>query len=297
MTTPSSIARFDPARPVGIVGAGVMGAKVAWASARTGLETRLYDVEPGKARLAAAAAAEWGTVEERKRVWECLVVTDTLEDAMAGAQLGFENVPERLELKRAVHAEMSAHLPADACLGTNASSLTCTPMAETSGRPDRFFNLNWSDPRSMRLVELMTSPTTAPATREFARAWARHVGMVVVETRKEQLGYSFNRLWRVIKKEALRQVAGGYATAEDLDKAWMLAFGTPFGPCGLMDEVGLGSVLAIEKVYFADSGDESDRPPPFLEEMVARGELGAQSGRGFYEHPDPAYRRPGFLDA
>lgn len=297
MTEPSPIARFDPTRPVGIVGAGVMGAKVAWASARAGLETRLYDVEPGKARLAAAAAAEWGTVDERKLVWDRLVVADTLADALAGAQLGFENVPERLELKREVHAAMSAELPADACLGTNASSLTCTPMAETSGRPDRFFNLNWSDPRSMRLVELMTSPATAPATREFALAWARHVGMVVVETRKEQLGYSFNRLWRVIKREALRQVAGGYATAADLDKAWMLAFGTPFGPCGLMDEVGLGSVLAIEKVYFADSGDESDRPPAFLEEMVARGELGAQSGRGFYEHPDPAYRRPGFLDA
>jgi 3-hydroxybutyryl-CoA dehydrogenase len=296
MTDQDSVAGFDPARPVGIVGAGVMGTKVAWACARSGLATRLFDVEPGKAAASAAAASEWGTDEERRRVRSHLVVVETLDDAMAGAQLGFENVPERLELKREVHAAMSARLPANACLGSNASSLTCTPMAEASGRPDRFFNLNWTDPRSMRLVELMTSPATAPATADFARAWARHVGMVVVETRKEQLGYAFNRLWRVIKKECLRQIAGGYATAEDLDKAWMLAFGTPYGPCGLMDEVGLGSVLAIEKVYFADSDDESDRPPAFLAEMVARGELGVQSGRGFYRYPGPAYREPGFLD-
>ena len=287
---------FDPARPVAIVGAGVMGTKVAWACARAGLATRLYDAEPGKAADSAELAESWSAGAERARVAERLAVCGTLAEALAGAQLGFENVPERLALKHSVHAEMSALLAPDAYLGTNASALTCSPLALACGRPERFFNLNFSDPRVSRLVELMTWQETAPQTIGFATAWARAIGMIPVRTRKEQLGYSFNRLWRVIKKEVLRQVGEGYATPEDIDRAWMLTFGTAMGPCGIMDDIGLHSVLAVERIYAEDSGDPDDAPPPFLRDMVERGELGVPSGRGFYSHPEPAYRRPGFLE-
>jgi 3-hydroxybutyryl-CoA dehydrogenase len=125
-------------------------------------------------------------------------------------------------------------------------------------------------------------------------AWARHIGMVPIETRKEQLGYSFNRLWRVIKQEALRQIAEGYATPESIDRAWMLNFGAEIGPCGIMDEIGLHTVLAIERVYHEASGEARDRPPAFLVEMVKAGKLGVVSGQGFYSYPDPTYRAPGF---
>lgn len=286
---------FDPARPVAIIGAGVMGTKVAWACARSGLPTRLFDSEAGKADRAVALAATWGTADEQAMVARMVVVAASLDQALDGVQLAFENVPERLALKQEVLAELGRRAPADAYMGTNASSLPCTPLGQASGRPDRFFNLNFTDPRTDRLTELMASAATAPETKAFAKAWARHIGMVPIECLKEQLGYSFNRLWRVIKWEVLRQVEEGYATPESIDRAWMLTFGTEMGPCGIMDEIGLHTVLGIEKVYHQDSGDPRDRPPAFLEAMVKAGKLGVASGQGFYTHPDPAYRRPDFL--
>ncbi|HEV2362917.1 MAG TPA: 3-hydroxyacyl-CoA dehydrogenase family protein [Caulobacteraceae bacterium] len=295
--TPQDFPRFDPEKPVAIIGAGVMGTKVAWACARAGISTRLYDVEPGKAASSIRLAQLWSAGAEADRVRQLLAAAPSLKEAQADTQLCFENVPERLELKRSVLADMGAVAPADAYLGSNASSLLCTPLAEASGRPERFFNLNFTDPRYGRLVELMISPTAAPQTIAFAKAWARAVGMVPIRTRKEQHGYVFNRLWRAIKKEVLRQISEGYATPQDIDRAWMLAFGTDIGPCGWMDDIGLHSILAVERVYFELSGQESDRPPKFLVDMVERGELGAISGRGFYQHPGAAYHQPGFLEA
>ena len=75
----------------------------------------------------------------------------------------------------------------------------------------------------------------------------------------------------------------------------MLTFAMPYGPFGLMDQVGLATILKIEEAYFAASGEESDRPPRALYDKVARGELGVATGRGFYTYPDPAYERPDWL--
>ncbi len=290
------LVEFDVTRPVAIIGTGVMGTKVAWACARAGLSTRLFDTEAGKAASAKALALTWSEGAERQAVEKNLHVVTSLETALDGAQLGFENVPERLGLKQEVHRQIAALLDEDAYLGSNASSLTCTPLAESSGRPDRYFNLNFADPRNMQLVELMTCGDTAAETIAFAKTWARAIGMIPIWVRKEQLGYSFNRLWRVIKKEVLRQIAEGYSTARDIDRTWMLSFGVEQGPCGLMDDIGLHSILAIEKVYHEDSGEPSDRPPDFLVGMVERGEVGVPSGQGFYTYPDPEYRQPGFLE-
>jgi 3-hydroxybutyryl-CoA dehydrogenase len=286
---------FDPLRPVAIIGAGVMGTKVAWACARVGLRTRLFDTQAGKAAESRQRACSWGDASDQAAVREHLEVVDDLSAALRQVQLAFENVPEKLVLKRQVLAEVSARLSPEAYVGSNASSLLCTPLAEVCACTERFFCLNFTDPRSQRLVELMTCQVTAVETIRFARDWARHIRMVPIRVRREQIGYSFNRLWRVIKKEVLRQIAEGYATPHDIDRAWMLTFGTSQGPCGLMDDIGLHSVLNVERVYHADSGEDSDRPPQFLIDMVERREWGEITGRGFYEYPNPAYRRPTFL--
>ncbi|MEQ9813710.1 MAG: 3-hydroxyacyl-CoA dehydrogenase family protein [Azospirillaceae bacterium] len=293
----ASLPAFDPARPVAMIGMGTMGTKVAWACARAGLETRCYDIAGEDALTAARARAlGWSEGEEQERVAAHLHVTADLDNALDGVQLAFENVYELIDLKRRTHADLGGRLPTACYLGSNASSLPATPIAEASGRPDRFFCLNFSDPRTGRLVELMGADRMAPETAVFAQAWARHIGMVPVHCRKEQMGYVFNRIWRVIKKEVLRQIAEGYADAESIDRAWRLAFGTDFGPCSLMDEIGLGSVLKIEHAYADESGDPSDRPPTFLEAWVAEGRLGIASGEGFYRYPDPTFAREGWLD-
>ncbi|MSP47895.1 MAG: 3-hydroxyacyl-CoA dehydrogenase family protein [Alphaproteobacteria bacterium] len=286
---------FDPARPIAIIGCGVMGAKVAWACARAGIPTRAFDTSAAQLDKSLALIRSWSEGEERAVLERCLTATATLEEALAGAQLAFENVPEDLDLKLRLHADVGRRLEGGAYMGSNTSSLLCSPLAEASGRPARFFNMNFTDPRAQGLVEIMGGPETAPEAIAFARAWAGAIGMVPILTRRENMGYSFNRLWRAIKKEVLHQVDRGYGDPEDIDRAWMLTFGTPYGPFGLMDQVGLRTVLKIEEQYFAASGDESDRPPAMLVAMVERGELGFVSGKGFYDYPDPAYERPGWL--
>jgi 3-hydroxybutyryl-CoA dehydrogenase len=82
-----------------------------------------------------------------------------------------------------------------------------------------------------------------------------------------------------------------------VDRAWMIFYGTPQGPFGLMDRVGLDVVYDIEMVYYNESKDPKDHPPEALKAMVDRKELGVKTGKGFYTYPDPEYSRPDFLKA
>ena len=84
--------------------------------------------------------------------------------------------------------------------------------------------MNWTDPRTMTLVELMGGSSAAPETINFAKKWAVKVGMHPLHVKKSRWGYSFNRLWRVIKKEVLRQIAEEIVDLEAIDRAWMLSF-------------------------------------------------------------------------
>lgn len=287
--------QFDPASPVAIIGLGVIGAKVAWSCARSGMKTIGFDIDPAAARQALTLAAGWGSHPDRETVHSNLEVVSDLDQALDGVQLAFESVPEIAELKRRVLEDIGRKGHPGMYIGTNTSSLLSVPLAQASGRPERFFAMNFTDPTDGRLVELM-APAAAAATISFARHWARAQRMVPVTVQQDQMGYSFNRLWRAIKKEVLRQISTGITTAESIDRAWMLTFGTDVGPCGLMDQVGLATVAAIEQRYADASGDAADAPPDFLLKLVQSGRTGERAGGGFYEYPDPLFRSPGFLD-
>ncbi len=288
--------RFDKSTPVAIIGLGIMGSKVAWACARAGLETRVYDVSSDVVAQSYERLCSWSSGSELEAVRSNMKIVTSVGEAVDGVQLAFENVPEVMKLKADVLGSIGRLCEESVYIGSNTSSMICSPLAEASGRPAQFFNMNFTDPRYDRLVELMTCESTAKETVGFAKAWAVEVGMVPIWVRKEQMGYSFNRIWRAIKKEVLRQIDQGYATPEDIDRAWMMSFGTDLGPCGLMDEIGLHSVLKVEQAYYDNTGDLSDKPPASLIEKVNNNELGVITGSGFYEHPNPAYKEPGFLE-
>ena len=82
---------------------------------------------------------------------------------------------------------------------------------------------------------------------------------------------------------------------EDVDRAWMIFTGMKMGPFALMDRIGLDVICDIENVYYRESGDERDAPPPLLTDKVARGDLGRKTGKGFYSYPNPAYENPDWL--
>ncbi len=295
MTDTESVVRL-----VAIVGAGTMGRRIAYGCVSLGVGVKLHDISDEA--LDEAQSAVWKYLEGGVRGYglsseEALSLVEIcpdLEQCVRDVDWVIEAVPENLELKRVVLADIGAAAPSRAFVASNTSSLPGSWLAESTGRPGRFINMNFGTHEDLK-VEVMGHPGTTAATTRAAKRFLRQLGLVPIVARREIQGYPTNRIWRAVKKEALHLIAEGYLIAEEIDRAWMLDWGTPFGPCGLMDMVGLDVVRDIENVYYRASGDPSDKPPEFLEQMVERGELGVKSGRGFYEYPSPAYAREGWL--
>lgn len=279
---------------VAIVGAGTMGSRIASQCLLCGKTVYLHDISPQALERAvdeirASLSGRMGQAAEQAlaRLHPC----PSLGECLAVADLVLENVPENLELKRQVFAEIDRLAPPHAFIGTNSSSIPPSRIASATKRPDKFYNANFSAPA----VELMGHAGTSGETLAAVEDFLRSIEMVPLRVKREIMGYALNRTWRAVKREALHLVAGGYVDFEDLDRGWMLNFGSPWGPFGLMDIVGLDVVRDIEMQYYLDSGDEQDRPPDFLADWVAEGRLGVKSGRGFYSYPDPEYKQPGWL--
>lgn len=285
---------------VGIVGAGTMGTRIAFQCALSGKEVYLFDISPQVLDQAMEMTKGWiaerADPERAAPAVSLLHPCTSLGDCLASVDLVIETVPEDLELKRQVFSEIDQLAPAHVLIGTNSSSLPSSRIAGATGRPDKVFNINFNDPLCDELlVEIMGHAETAEETMAAAEAFVRSIKLVPVITKREIMGFAFNRIWRAIKKEALHVVAAGYADFEDMDRAWMLSFSVPRGPFGRMDEIGLDVIHHIELQYYLESGDESDKPPQFLEEFLAEGRLGVKSGRGFYSYPNPEYKQPGWL--
>jgi 3-hydroxybutyryl-CoA dehydrogenase len=280
---------------VGIVGAGTMGSRIACQCVLCGKEVYLFDAAPQALERGVEKNQKW--INERvdaaqaKKALSRLHPCESLADCVANVDLILENVPENLEIKRQVFAEIDRLAPPHVLIGTNSSSIPPSRIADATNRPDKFFNANFSPPA----VEVMGHAGTSEETLVTVEAFLVSIEMVPLRIKREIMGYAFNRTWRTVKREILHLVADGYADFENLDRAWMLNFGSPCGPFGLMDEIGLDVVRDIEMQYYLDSGDDRDKPPVFLDKMIAHGRLGVKSGQGFYTYPDPEYSRPGWL--
>ncbi len=286
---------------VAIVGAGTMGRQVTWVCCAHGLQVHLFDMDQQTLANAAESLHSWfeEDLDEGAAIAakNNLKTTASLKEAIIGADLVFENVPEILHLKQKVHREIDELAPKNVIQGTNASALVCSSVANATSRPDRFFNMNFSFPRSgEKLVEVMPNPKTSDHTMALAMDWAKTIGMIPIATNTEILGYVQNRIWRAIKKECLYLFGKGIAAPSDIDRGYVLATGASLGPFALMDKVGLDTIEKIEWVYAEESGDPSDTPPKALIEMVKAGETGLKAGKGFYNYPNPEYEREGWLE-
>jgi 3-hydroxybutyryl-CoA dehydrogenase len=295
----------NPIERVCVVGAGFMGAQIALRCASHGFDVRVVDTAPQALERAAKIQArdltsliEEGRVPAREhdailgRIW----LGQDMAQGAGGADFVIEAVPERLEVKRAVFAELDRICPPRTILATNSSSIRISLIEDVTQRPDRVLNMHFYTPVWLRpMVDLMRGTGTSVQTFETARQFALRIGVMPLLVRKESTGFLFNRIWRAIKKECMRVVGSGVASHEDVDRAWMIFLGQPLGPFGMMDSIGLDVVRDIEMVYYRESGDESDAPPRVLLEKIEKGELGVKAGKGFYGYPKPAYQDPDFL--
>ena len=291
-------------RRVGIVGAGTMGRRIAFGCVVRGVSACLFDVSKDARNAAITQVQALIVKREKKRLLTAgasksatrrLSIAASLEQCVSDVDLVIETVPENLELKKKVLEEVGRYTSPSALIATNTSSIPGSRLAPSTGRPEKFFNANFGGPDD-RKVEVMGHPGTAPETLAVALGWLRSLGLIPIVVQRENLGYATNRVWRAVKKEVLHLLDGGYITAENMDRGWMLDWDTPIGPCGLMDKIGLDVVRDIELTYFRETGDPSDEPPPLLQRMIREGKLGVKSGEGFYKYPRPAYQQPAWLE-
>ncbi len=279
---------------VAVLGSGTMGSGIAQLAAMHEMETTMYDVAQEALDKAASSidyslerflAKQTLTEDQASGVRSRLTATTDLEEAVAGADVVIEAVPEDLELKQRVLSQTAAVAGPDALLGTNTSQLSIssigTALGESASRlvGTHFFN----PPVLMKLVELVRGAETSSETMKRARAFAEDLGKEVVVLEKDSPGFITTRVSAIVRLECLRILDEGVASAEDIDKACRLGLGFPMGPIELGDFNGLDTyLLALESLEAAHG--ERFRPSDGLREMVAAGRLGRKTGRGFYEY-------------
>ena len=280
---------------VAVIGAGTMGRGIAQVAAMAGHEAALCDVDAGQLERAVAGieaaldkGVRLGKVAEADRdaALARLAPTGRLREAVEGAALVVEAVPEVMALKKRIFAEVEAVAASGAVLATNTSSLSIDEMGAGLRRPERFLGLHFFNPvHIMALVEIVKGRRTAPGVVERCLDFARGLGKEPIVV-TDSPGFASSRLGIVLGLEAIRMVEAGVASPEDIDKAMVLGYRHPMGPLRLTDLVGLDVRLEIARHLHETLGSDAFRPPALLERMVAEGRLGKKSGRGFYEWDD-----------
>ncbi len=205
-----------------------------------------------------------------------------LSDALKDTDLVIESIPENLEIKKKVFAEIDKAALKHVIISTNSSSIPVSRIEAAVKRKDKVLNLHFYP--TLKLVDIMRGRKTSDETVEKTKEWVESIECLPLVAKKESIGLIFNRVYIAINKEYLDLWAGDYANIEDLDKAWNVFTGMPLGPFALMDWIGLDVVLDVSMSIYKLTGDPRDKPPQKLIDKVKRGELGRKSGKGFYTY-------------
>jgi 3-hydroxybutyryl-CoA dehydrogenase len=295
-------------RRVVIVGAGTMGQQIGFQCAGHGFDVVLYDVTLAALDAAQERIANYakgliadGVISAEVRDAALMRITVTTDPAIASADADLlcEAVPEDPKLKGRVLAEFNALCPPRTIFATNTSTLVPSQFAAATGRPDRVIALHFHLPVWVtNLADVMPHDGTAREVTALVLRFARQIGQVPIELRKEHHGYVFNAMYTAVNREAITMAEQGVASIEDIDRAWMHVTKWPHGPFGGLDAIGLDTAWQITDYWARElpSDLQLRHNASFLKAYVDRGELGVKTGKGFYSYPEPAFARPGFTE-
>lgn len=269
---------------IAIVGSGFTGTQIAARTIMYDFKIKMYDVNE---ESLLKTEKEISGLLKRRNLYEekskFISYHTDLFKALENADLIIEAVPEKIELKREAFSKIDELAPPHAIIGTNSSSFPVSKIESVVKRKDKVLNLHFYPPIPTRpMVDIMKGTETSDETFEAGKKWIERIECYPLVVKRECLGFVFNRVWHAVKKECLKIWDGGYADIETVDKAWQIFTGMPMGPFQLMDGVGLDVILDVENSYYNESGNESDKPPKKLKELVEQGDLGLKSGKGFY---------------
>ena len=270
---------------IAVIGAGTMGRGIAQVLAQANREVLLYDADPcARKQGLASIAARLRQQAASEAAVAALRGIDQLAD-IGTADMVIEAVPERLDLKLAVFAQLGRGSKPEAILASNTSGLDINALAAAAGRPDKAIGMHFFNPPPiMPLIEVVRATETSDGTFAAIMALAQDLGKTPLAVANSP-GFAVNRILFPMINEAIYALAEGVASAEDIDRAMVLGASHPLGPLALADYVGLDVTLDILESFAQRLGTSKYRPCPLLREMVAQGALGRKTGRGFFSYP------------
>ncbi|WP_175614640.1 3-hydroxyacyl-CoA dehydrogenase [Piscibacillus halophilus] len=275
-----------------VVGAGVMGKGIAYASAISGFKVFLNDISEEALKNAKhdietllSGSAEKGfiTSDQHQSAVDHLSYTTNLNEAAKDADLVIEAVLEKMDIKVKVFQQLDEICKKETILATNTSTMSPTEIAAQTSRPDQVVAMHFFNPvHKMKLIEVIKGLETSDATVDYVRKITEKLNKEMVEV-NEFPGFVTSRMNCLIGNEAMNMLMEGVASAEDIDKAMKLGLNHPMGPLELADLVGLDTRLRNMEYLHATLG-EKYRPSPLLVKYVKAGRYGRKSGSGFYDY-------------
>ena len=279
-------------RVVGVVGLGTMGAGIAEVVAKSGYRVIAVESDQGalnsaegriKDSIDRAFAREKISEADRAGILEAMQFSVNLSD-LAQVDLVIEAVPERLELKRVLFAELDNITRADAILATNTSSLSVTDISVATSRPFRVVGLHFFNPAPVQaFVEIVRTVVSDAQVITDVSDFAKSLGKEPVVV-GDRAGFIANALLFGYLNHAASMYEQQYASREDIDAAMKLGCGLPMGPLALLDLIGLDTAYEILDTMYKEGRDRLHAPTPILKHLVAAGLRGRKSGRGFYTY-------------
>lgn len=287
---------MTPLSTVLVVGSGAMGSQIAMVCALAGLDVRVQDISAeslDRARTSLQARMDRNVAkgrlgaEDRDAAFARMRFTTDLAAAADGVDFVIEAAVEKLDVKRALFAELDRLCPAHAILTSNSSSFVPSRIADATGRPEQVCNMHFFNPALvMTCVEVVRGRHSSDETVAATVALAERLGKQPIVLDKEINGFVANRILVAIRREAMFLAEGGYASIEAIDTACRTALGHPMGPFELQDLTGLDIGFYTQQGRYDESGDPADRPAASLASHVRAGDLGRKTGRGWYVYDD-----------
>jgi len=278
-----------------IIGAGLMGAGIAYVSAWNGFNVTVVDIKQEfidkgmeKIRTDVMTGIDKGKISmgDAEGLMGRLNATVNMEDAVKDADMVIEAIFENMEVKKEVFAKIDAAAPAHAILASNTSSLSIDEIASSTKRPDKFIGMHYFSPvPAMKLLELVIGDKTSAETIATAESVGKTQGKQTVIA-KNSPGFIVNRLLMPVMRESILMLERGEATKEEIDNAMLQIGKAPAGPFTLGDFVGLDIAYNAMSTLYREIGD-CFKPPETLKNLVESGAIGMKSKKGFYSYgPD-----------
>jgi len=277
---------------VTVLGTGVLGSQIAYATAYSGFDVVAYDIddtvlEAAKTRFEALATTYENEVAgaadgKARDALSRITYSSDLAQAASRADLIIEAIPENLAIKRDTYEKLATLAPAETVFATNSSTLLPSDLKAFTGRPEKFLALHFANHVWVNnTAEIMGTADTDPAVYQSVVEFATQIGMVAIELKKEKAGYLLNSLLVPFLDAAGDLLVDGIAEPEMIDKTWRIGTGAPVGPFQIFDIVGLTTAYNIAS---AKGGKHAEFAALLKRDYIDQGKLGVATGEGFYTY-------------